>query len=86
MLLSGRTPRRRRRKIQFNTILLMQVQIKDGHLVIAVPLQTPSASATGKTLVIASSRGNKTTDVELADPRYKGKKITVGVNAYISAK
>jgi hypothetical protein len=53
--------------------------IDDGYLVIKVPLNpTPTRSATGKTLVVASSHGNKQTDLEV-----EGKAVFVGVNAYI---
>ena len=55
--------------------------IEDGFLVIRVPLNpTPIRSATGKSLVVASSHGNKETDLEV-----EGKPVFVGVNAYISA-
>ena len=60
----------------------MQVTIKDGHLMIALPLQTPTPSASGKTLVVASTHGNSKTEVEV--PGHPGKKIVLGVNAYIA--
>jgi hypothetical protein len=59
----------------------MQVQIKDGHLIIAIPLQTPTPSASKKTLVVASTHGNKQTAAVV-----DGKPVTIGLNAYISAK
>jgi hypothetical protein len=49
-----------------------------NELVIRLPLQEPALSASGKTFVVASSRGNVTTTA-LID----GKPITVGINAYI---
>jgi hypothetical protein len=53
--------------------------IEDGYLVIRVPLNpTPTRSATGKTLVVASSHGNKQTELEI-----DGKPVFVGVNAYV---
>jgi hypothetical protein len=53
--------------------------IEDGYLVIKVPLNPmPTRSATGKTLVVASSHGNKQTELEI-----DGKPVFVGVNAYI---
>lgn len=53
--------------------------VEDGYLVVRVPLNdTPTRSASGKTLVVASTRGNKVTDVQI-----KGKNVVVGVNAYI---
>jgi hypothetical protein len=55
--------------------------IEDDFLVIRVPMNpTPIRSATGKSLVVASSHGNKETDLEV-----EGKPVFVGVNAYISA-
>jgi hypothetical protein len=48
-------------------------------LVIRLPLNPkPIPSATGKTLVVASSHGNKETAVLV-----QGKSVFVGVNAYI---
>lgn len=59
----------------------MNVTIENGQLVIRVPMQTPTPSATGKTLVVASSRGNKATDCVV-----NGKPVIVGLNAYIQAR
>jgi len=56
----------------------MQVEIKDGNLVITIPMQKPTPSASGKTLVVASSHGNQPTAVQV-----DGKPIIVGLNAYI---
>ena len=48
-------------------------------LVVRVPLEdAPKPSGSGKTLVIASSHGNKPIDVE-----FQGNRVFVGVNAYI---
>lgn len=52
-----------------------------GTLVIRIPLQKPTPSASGKTLVVSSSHGNVVTAATI-----KGKPITVGVNAYIKNK
>jgi hypothetical protein len=57
----------------------MIATVEDGKLVIRIPLQAPTPSASGKTFVVATSKGNKVTDVEVA-----GKPVTIGVNAYIS--
>jgi len=58
----------------------MTAKVEGNELVIRVPLNpTPVASKTGKTLVVASSHGNKSTDATV-----DGKKVTIGVNAYIS--
>ena len=53
--------------------------IEGEFLVIRVPMNPkPTPSSTGKTLVVASSHGNKETEVEI-----QGKPVYVGVNAYI---
>lgn len=57
----------------------MQVEIKDGKMVITVPLGTPEPSKTGKTLVVASSHGNKPTTATI-----QGKPVILGLNAYIN--
>ncbi len=55
--------------------------IENGFLVIRVPMNpTPVRSASGKTLVVASTHGNKQTEVEVG-----GKPVIVGVNAYVYA-
>lgn len=56
----------------------MEATIEGNELVIRIPLQAPAPSASGKTLVVASSRGNTRTTAEV-----NGKPITVGLNAYI---
>ncbi len=56
----------------------MKVSIENGELVIREPLATPKPSASGKTLVVASSHGNKVSEVEI-----DGKPVTIGFNAYI---
>ena len=53
--------------------------IEGNQLVIRLPMNaTPTPSASGKTLVVASSHGNKRTDL-IVD----GQPVTIGVNAYI---
>lgn len=53
--------------------------IEGDYLVIRVPMNAkPVPSSSGKTLVVASSHGNKQTEVEI-----QGKPVIVGVNAYI---
>ena len=60
--------------------LIMNAVIKDGNLIITLPVNpNPSPSASGKTLVVASSSGNKATAVIV-----NGKPVTIGVNAYIA--
>jgi hypothetical protein len=61
--------------------ITMKAEIIDGHLVLTLPLEKPTPSASGKTLVVASTHGNQRTNLEI-----DGKFVTVGVNAYISAK
>jgi len=56
----------------------MKAEKIDNNLVITIPIGTPSPSASGKSLVIASTRGNKPTAVQI-----DGKPLIVSVNAYI---
>jgi hypothetical protein len=56
----------------------MKVEMKDGNLIITMPMQQPTPSASGKTLVVASTHGNQKTGVEI-----EGKEVIVGLNAYI---
>jgi hypothetical protein len=57
----------------------LTASIEDGYLVIRVPMNAkPTPSSTGKTLVVASSHGNKQVEVEI-----DGKPVFVGVNAYV---
>ena len=57
---------------------MMKVEIKGKEMIITVDLQTPAPSASGKTLVVASSHGNQPTTVII-----DGKPVVVGFNAYI---
>ena len=61
----------------------MKVELKGNDLVITIPanLTDPSPSASGKSLVVASTQGN----VTLPDVQVKGKNLTIGLNAYIKA-
>jgi hypothetical protein len=56
----------------------MTAKVENNELVIRLPLQEPKESASGKTLVVATSHGNQKTDVVIG-----GQVLTVGVNAYI---
>ncbi len=60
--------------------MLRQAKIdeKAKTLTLVVDLQKPTPSASGKTLVVATTHGNVATDVQI-----DGKPVTVGVNAYI---
>jgi len=58
----------------------MKARIEGGKLIVEIELQTPTRSASGKTLVVASTRGNVKTGVMV-----QGQEVTLGLNAYISA-
>jgi len=53
-------------------------EIVGNELVIRLPLQSPAPSASGKTLVVASSHGNVATTAVV-----NGQPVIIGVNAYI---
>ena len=59
----------------------MKVEIVGKNLVITLPLQQPKLSTSGKSLVIATTAGNKDTEC-----KFEGKTVMVGANAYVSAK
>ncbi len=50
-------------------------------LVIRIPITAPAPSSSGKTLVVASTRGNQKTAVQI-----DGKDLYLGVNAYVYAE
>jgi hypothetical protein len=56
----------------------MKATIKGSVLTIEIDMQEPAPSASGKTLVVASSHGNQATTATV-----KGKPLVVGLNAYI---
>jgi len=56
----------------------VKVDEKAGKLFIELDLDTPTPSSSGKTLVVASTRGNLKTDAKV-----NGKTVTLGLNAYI---
>ena len=57
-------------------------KIEGNELVIRLQLNDkPERSASGKTLVVASTRGNKETDCVV-----NVKRVIVGINAYIPVK
>jgi len=58
--------------------MAMTAEIKGKKLVIEIDLQSPTPSASGKTLVVASTSGNVQTALEI-----DGKPVTIGLNAYI---
>jgi len=58
---------------------MVTAKIEGNELVIRLPLHpTPVRSASGKTLVVASSHGNKRTGATI-----HGQPVIVGVNAYL---
>lgn len=56
----------------------MKATIKDGILIVEIPLQTPTPSSTGKSLTVATTRGNAVTTATV-----NGKPVIIGLNAYI---
>jgi len=56
----------------------MKAEIKNNQLIITVDLQDPTPSKSGKTMVVASSRGNTPTTATV-----NGQPVIVGLNAYI---
>ena len=58
--------------------MAMTVDIKNGKLCIEIDLEKPTPSASGKTLVVASTHGNTVTTAMV-----DGKPVTIGLNAYI---
>ena len=58
----------------------MKVKIENGNLIVEISLQEPQPSNSQKTMVVASTHGNKVTTVEV-----KGKPVVIGLNAYIQA-
>ena len=54
------------------------VDEKAKTLTLVLDLEQPTPSASGKTLVVASTHGNARTDAQV-----NGKTLVVGVNAYI---
>lgn len=56
----------------------MDVKITGKNLVITIPLdEAPKPSGSGKSLIVASTRGNLKTDLKVG-----GKELTISVNAY----
>ncbi len=57
----------------------MNAKVKDGKLVIEIELErTPRPSASGKTLVVATTGGFKVTNAEV-----DGKHVSISVNAIV---
>lgn len=56
----------------------MKAEIKGNELIVTIEMQTPTPSASGKTLVVATSHGNQATTAMI-----DGKPVIIGFNAYI---
>jgi len=56
----------------------MDVKIENGKLLISIELQEPTPSASGKTLVVATTHGNMVTQCVI-----NGKNVVIGLNAYV---
>jgi hypothetical protein len=59
----------------------MKARIMNGVLTIEIPLQTPTPSKTGKTLIVASTGGFTVTTAEV-----DGKQVSINLNAFVAAK
>lgn len=58
--------------------MAVKATIEGKELVLRLPIEELQPSKSGKTLVVATSHGNKETEAEV-----NGKKVIVGINAYI---
>jgi hypothetical protein len=58
----------------------MKTTIQANKLIIELDIQTPAPSGSGKNLVIATTHGIVSTDVQ-----FNGKTVKLGVNAFIAA-
>jgi len=56
----------------------IEVKVEGKKLVITADLETPTPSASGKTMVVCSSHGNMATTAVV-----DGKPVIVGLNCYI---
>lgn len=57
----------------------MNATIKNGKLIIEIDTTEPTPSASGKTLLVATTRGSVATTATV-----NGKPVQISVNAYIS--
>ncbi len=58
--------------------MAMNVSIKENKLCIEIDLDKPTPSASGKTMVVATTHGNVATSAQV-----NGKPVIIGLNAYI---
>jgi hypothetical protein len=59
----------------------LSVNREGDMLVIRIPIAKATPSASGKTLVVASTRGNQKTGIQI-----EGKDLYLGLNAYVYAE
>lgn len=60
----------------------MNARIEGNKLIVEIEMnREPATSKSGKTLVVASSHGNKVTQAKV-----NGKNVVVGLNAYIPVR
>ena len=59
--------------------MAITVKIEGDKLIITADIETPTPSASGKNLVVCSTRGNMKTDAMI-----DGKPVTIGLNVYIA--
>jgi len=55
-------------------------------LIITLDLQEPTVSASGKSIVVASTHGNQSAGISVKDDKGVLRPLTIGVNAYLRAK
>ena len=72
------TQQQERNKTMNNTNGNATAAVKNGKLVITVPLITPRLSSTGKSRIVATTSGFVVTDAKV-----KGQHVTIAVNAII---
>lgn len=59
--------------------MALKCEVKGKKLIVEIDMEdTPTPSSSGKTLVVASSRGNMVTSATV-----NGNPVTIGLNAYI---
>jgi len=59
---------------------MMTCKIEKGELVIRIQMTKPMPSSTGKTLLVASTRGATKSEVQV-----DGKTVSIALNAFIAA-
>ena len=56
---------------------MITAEVKGKNLIITMPLETPHASSSGRTMIVASSGGPTKTEAQI-----NGKQITVNLQAW----